>query len=589
MAEFFPEKHHSNEDNKYKTSYLLAKHIKEVHLKDLKIQGHIMTGKSCLVRSMEEYDATRSIRLFDPRKKGTSQRSNVLGEGREIERCESFKYLGVMITNDGNFNEECSHRIRESWKAFVALRPLLRARRMRRSTKVAIWKTYVMSSLFSGAATWTPSSEQIEAVEKTVQAQLRSLLLEKKYKTSDGETRTPSRERIRQLATLAPAHEILRERRLHARRNIMAMKSILSKTVLEETWWSGAGNPRVPCQMVPVEEDRDLLVQQLIEITIEIARVPLNREQSERLENFCCKYVPSEEVSCLVSMAYEDSFNFQRNIRALLEKDRVQRTTRPDWGLLTKMDMIACELIESDAEVRSLWEKKCEAAAGVSHIPYIKAPCSEEIENLKSFKVAWTDGALSETNVAGFAVVEGRWIPRKRCYKATTCDYNTVVGHHTNNRGELSAVLKALQRGRRENLMLVIDAELAIRACLGCFIKNNEDLCDMISQEVRARTHDLALVKVWSHPLKKKKIATLLNVGNEMVDALAKHATNIPARDRPEKKCEIFRKCPREVTRERRGTIRCFRGEDISMIVKNLKEFTAQQVITALGDRGKPK
>jgi len=116
---------------------------------------------------------------------------------------------------------------------------------------------------------------------------------------------------------------------------------------------------------------------------------------------------------------------------------------------------------------------------------------------LLSFKFAWTDGALGPlTNVAAYAVVEGRWDKRKKRPVMYAWDYSVVVRPHTNNRGEISGVLKALQRNRREPLMMVIDSEVAIRSCLGCVVKHNEDLCDIVMAEVRARTKPLALVKV---------------------------------------------------------------------------------------------
>ena len=137
----------------YTAAYRLAKHIKEVHFKGLTLRGLDMTQRSCLPRNMDKFDPAREILLRDPRRGGKERKSTVLGEGREIEVVQSFKYLGVMLTYDGNFDDEVTHRIGESWKAYAALRPLLTNKRLKRHTKVGVWKTYVMSSLLSGAAT----------------------------------------------------------------------------------------------------------------------------------------------------------------------------------------------------------------------------------------------------------------------------------------------------------------------------------------------------------------------------------------------------------------------------------------------------
>jgi len=203
---------------------------------------------------------------------------------------------------------------------------------------------------------------------------------------------------------------------------------------------------------------------------------------------------------------------------------------------------------------------------------------------LLSFKFAWTDGALGPlTNVAAYAVVEGRWDKRKKRPVMYAWDYSVVVRPHTNNRGEISGVLKALQRNRREPLMMVIDSEVAIRSCLGCVVKHNEDLCDIVMAEVRARTKPLALVKVWSHPELKKKPITLLSEGNEMADVLAGYATELPVEKRPQKLREIFKKAPEEARSAKRGKVICCRAEDIVRRLTKQRHFANHgEVLCAL-------
>jgi len=595
--EVYPEDEEGKE-YKYSTAYRLAKHIKEVHFNGLKIAGQDMTGKSCVPRGMEEFDPAREITLSDPRRKGQARKSGVLGEGREIDFTETFKYLGVMVSNDGNFDDEVKHRIRESWKAFASLKPLLVTRRLKRSTKVGVWKTYVMSSLLSGAATWVTSEEQEEELEVAMHKQLRSLLLEKKYKDEEGNTRTPSRDRIRQVAQISAIPEILRERRLHLRRSIMCMKGALVKSLLKESWWSGHASPIIPLEEIDIEEDKAIVVEHLVENIREIGGTSsrqqwlrLSKEEvTDKLGEYCSKYKSVREILAVANIVHQGEDVFMRKVQKLVREEHLQRITRPDWGLQTARDMVVCGLVNSDAEVMTKWESKCVAYKRNLSIPYIDNPPHEEIQNLMTYKIAWTDGALGENNVAAFAVVEGRWDNNSKRVITQTCDYNAVVRPYTNNRGEISGVLKALQRSRREPLMLVIDSEIAIRSCLGHIIKNNNDLCDIVMAEIRARTEPLALVKIWSHPESKKKPITKLNVGNEMADVLAGYATSLPTDERPEKLCEIFSKAPREVSSARRGTVLCYRAEEISSHVRKQRHFgKAEEVFNIVGNRGRPK
>ena len=138
--------------------------------------------------------------------------------------------------------------------------------------------------------------------------------------------------------------------------------------------------------------------------------------------------------------------------------------------------------------------------------------------------------------------------------------------------------------------MIVIDSEVAIRSCLGCVVKNNEDLCDIVMAEVRARTKPLALVKVWSHPELKKKPITLLSEGNEMADVLASYATELPVEERPQKLRELFRRAPREARSAQRGSVRCYRAEDIVALLKRQKHFVnADEIFCMVGNRDKTK
>jgi len=590
-GEFYPEQCEGDKRYEYTTAYRLAKHIKEVHFKGLTVRGIDMTHRSCLPRDMSIFDPLREILLRDPRRGGKERTSSVLGEGRQIEVVQDFKYLGVMLSYDGNFDDEVSHRIRESWKAYAALRPLLTNKRLKRHTKVGVWKTYVMSSLLSGAATWAPTEQQVESLEAAMHSQLRSLLRERRYTDNEGMTRTPSRERIRQIAGVAAMTDMLRERRLHVRRSIMAMKNKLAKVVLGETWWSGHADPKIPLIPTGKEEEKEFLIEHFMEQVATLGGRMAMAGPMGQLKAFCTDFKTKAELRDLIPKVVHDIKAFRAEVTKWMRQERDQRITKPDWGKLTDQDMSKCGLVDTDAEVKSKWDSKCEAYKKSSVIPYVDRPSREVINTLMSFKFAWTDGAVGPlTNVAAYAVVEGRWDKRTKKPIACACDYNVVVRPHTNNRGEISGVLKALQRSRKVPLMIVIDSEIAIKSCLGCVVKNNEDLCDIVMAEVRARTKPLALVKVWSHPERKGKPITLLSEGNEMADVLAGYATELPVNERPQKLRELFHRAPQEARSAKRGSVMCYRAEDIVARLKRQRYFAnAEEIFGMVGNRGKVK
>jgi hypothetical protein len=73
---------------------------------------------------------------------------------KRLEAVDSFKYLGCLITCDGDENEEIEERIRKAHKAFLAYRGLLTSKRLASSLRLRLFHAYVTSVLLYGSETW---------------------------------------------------------------------------------------------------------------------------------------------------------------------------------------------------------------------------------------------------------------------------------------------------------------------------------------------------------------------------------------------------------------------------------------------------
>jgi hypothetical protein len=66
---------------------------------------------------------------------------------------DKFCYLGSMVSQDGDANEDVTNRINKARGAFAQLRPVWRSHRIHKRTKLRIFKSNVMSALLYGCET----------------------------------------------------------------------------------------------------------------------------------------------------------------------------------------------------------------------------------------------------------------------------------------------------------------------------------------------------------------------------------------------------------------------------------------------------
>ena len=75
--------------------------------------------------------------------------------GDEIEVVDEFVYLGSLVTADNDTSREIQRRIMAGNRAYFGLRRTLRSSRIRRRTKLNIYKTLIRPVVLYGHETWT--------------------------------------------------------------------------------------------------------------------------------------------------------------------------------------------------------------------------------------------------------------------------------------------------------------------------------------------------------------------------------------------------------------------------------------------------
>ena len=84
--------------------------------------------------------------------------------GDEIEVVDEFVYLGSLVTADNDTSREIQRRIMAGNRAYFGLRRTLRSNRIRRRTKLTIYKTLIRPVVLYGHETWTMLAEDQRAL-----------------------------------------------------------------------------------------------------------------------------------------------------------------------------------------------------------------------------------------------------------------------------------------------------------------------------------------------------------------------------------------------------------------------------------------
>ena len=85
-------------------------------------------------------------------------------DGDELEEVDEFVYLGSLVTADNNTSKSIQTRIHAGNRAYYGVRKTLTSDRVRRRTKLAIYKTLIRPVVLYGHETWTMLQEDERAL-----------------------------------------------------------------------------------------------------------------------------------------------------------------------------------------------------------------------------------------------------------------------------------------------------------------------------------------------------------------------------------------------------------------------------------------
>src|SRR6476619_4802634 len=88
------------------------------------------------------------------------ERVNITGEGQSVEQVSKFRYLGLLISEDGRYLDDVKARIGMAKDAFNKRKELL-IRSIRVDLRKRLVKTLVWSVVLYGCETWTMRKEEI--------------------------------------------------------------------------------------------------------------------------------------------------------------------------------------------------------------------------------------------------------------------------------------------------------------------------------------------------------------------------------------------------------------------------------------------
>ena len=98
--------------------------------------------------------------------------SDINLQGQNLERVNTFKYLGAILAENGNMDPETTHRIQSGWKNWKRVSGILCDRRISLRVKGKVYKTVVRPAMMYGAETSAVKKAQ---EKKLVVAEIRML------------------------------------------------------------------------------------------------------------------------------------------------------------------------------------------------------------------------------------------------------------------------------------------------------------------------------------------------------------------------------------------------------------------------------
>ena len=86
--------------------------------------------------------------------------SDINLQGQNLERVNTFKYLGATLAENGDLDAEMTRRIQSVWKNWKRVSGILCDRRISLRVKGKVYKTVVRPAMIYGAKTWAVKKAQ---------------------------------------------------------------------------------------------------------------------------------------------------------------------------------------------------------------------------------------------------------------------------------------------------------------------------------------------------------------------------------------------------------------------------------------------
>ena len=101
-------------------------------------------------------------------RKADTLKCNIFINGTPLKQCESFKYLGSLISSDGRNSKELSSRIGQAKMCFQKMKSILSNTQLSIDTRKRTLQCYIEPILMYGCEAWTINKQiekKLEAVE----------------------------------------------------------------------------------------------------------------------------------------------------------------------------------------------------------------------------------------------------------------------------------------------------------------------------------------------------------------------------------------------------------------------------------------
>ena len=99
--------------------------------------------------------------------------SDINLQEEDLERVNTFKYLGATLAENGDLDAEMTHRIQSGWKNWKRVSGILCDRRIRLRVKGKVYKTVVRPAMMYRAETWAVKKTQEKKLDVAEMRMLR--------------------------------------------------------------------------------------------------------------------------------------------------------------------------------------------------------------------------------------------------------------------------------------------------------------------------------------------------------------------------------------------------------------------------------